>query len=430
MTKTNELNFTVKVIEELHIPNKGIATYKDLKEKGLSIYVTANGVKTFFVRKRVKGRDERIIIGKFPDITIEQARKRALALKGLIASNIDPLAEERKERQNRKSFGEHFNEYLERYSKVHKKSWIYDEREVKKFLTHWFKRQLSDIQKSDVQRMHEKIFRENGLYQANRMLERVRGIFNKAIEWGWEGTNPAIGIKKYKEKSRDRFIQPAEMPCLLKSLEEEINQTAKDYFFILLLTGVRRTNTLMMKWSEINWERKEWRIPDTKNGEPVTVPLMERALDILNKRKKACQSEWVFPSETDNQKHLINFKRSWKRTLQKATIYYWLQEEQIAPLINIEKLNLSSYEDVDDFYNQIIIDSKKQKMELPVGLMDIHLHDIRRTFGSYQAITGASLQIIGKSLGHKSSQSTQVYARLNLDPVRASIEKAVDAMFT
>lgn len=429
MTKSNELNFTVKVIEELHVPNKGIATYKDLKEKGLSIYVTANGVKTFFVRKRVKGRDERIIIGKFPDVTIEQARKRALSLKGLIASNIDPLAEERKERQNRKSFGEHFNEYLERYSKVHKKSWIYDEREVKKFLTHWFKRQLSDIQKSDVQRMHEKIFRENGLYQANRMLERVRGIFNKAIEWGWEGTNPAIGIKKYKEKSRDRFIQPAEMPCLLKSLEEETNQTAKDYFFILLLTGVRRTNTLMMKWSEINWERKEWRIPDTKNGEPVTVPLMERALDILNKRKKDCPSEWVFQSETDNQKHLVNFKRAWKRTLQKATIYYWLQEEQIAPLINIEKLKLSSYEAVDDFYNQIIIDSKKQKIELPIGLMDIHLHDIRRTFGSYQAITGASLQIIGKSLGHKSPQSTQVYARLNLDPVRASIEKAVDAMF-
>jgi integrase len=61
--------------------------------------------------------------------------------------------------------------------------------------------------------------------------------------------------------------------------------------------------------------------------------------------------------------------------------------------------------------------------------MDIRLHDLRRTFGSYQAITGASLPIIGKTLGHKSQVSTQVYARLNDDPVRDSMEKAASAMF-
>jgi integrase len=64
------------------------------------------------------------------------------------------------------------------------------------------------------------------------------------------------------------------------------------------------------------------------------------------------------------------------------------------------------------------------------GLKDLRIHDIRRTFGSYQAISGASLHIIGKSLGHKSSQATQVYARLNLDPVRASVEKATATMFS
>ena len=59
----------------------------------------------------------------------------------------------------------------------------------------------------------------------------------------------------------------------------------------------------------------------------------------------------------------------------------------------------------------------------------VRIHDIRRTFGSYQALTGASLPVIGKSLGHKSMKSTQIYARLNLDPVRTSIEKATEAMF-
>lgn len=56
------------------------------------------------------------------------------------------------------------------------------------------------------------------------------------------------------------------------------------------------------------------------------------------------------------------------------------------------------------------------------------MHDLRRTFGSYQTRTGASLTIIGKSLGHKSQQSTKVYARLDLDPVRESVGAGTTAM--
>lgn len=77
----------------------------------------------------------------------------------------------------------------------------------------------------------------------------------------------------------------------------------------------------------------------------------------------------------------------------------------------------------------IILLAKKEKIVLPADMLDIRLHDIRRTFGSYQALTGASLITIGKSLGHKSPAATQIYARLNSDNVRASIEKAKSAMF-
>ncbi|WP_025763203.1 Arm DNA-binding domain-containing protein [Dyadobacter tibetensis] len=97
MTSDKQFNFTVQSISALTSPDKGIVVFKDIKEKGLSLYITANGIIIFFVRKRVKGRDERILIGQFPDIKIEQARKRAAALKGLVASNIDPKVEERKE---------------------------------------------------------------------------------------------------------------------------------------------------------------------------------------------------------------------------------------------------------------------------------------------------------------------------------------------
>jgi integrase len=62
------------------------------------------------------------------------------------------------------------------------------------------------------------------------------------------------------------------------------------------------------------------------------------------------------------------------------------------------------------------------------GLDDLRVHDLRRTFGSWQAAAGASLPMIGKALGHKSQQATAIYARLNLDPVRQMVDKAAGAM--
>jgi integrase len=62
------------------------------------------------------------------------------------------------------------------------------------------------------------------------------------------------------------------------------------------------------------------------------------------------------------------------------------------------------------------------------GLTDLRIHDLRRTLGSWQAALGASLPIIGKSLGHQSLEATQIYSRLELGPVRQSVERAGQAM--
>jgi hypothetical protein len=61
-------------------------------------------------------------------------------------------------------------------------------------------------------------------------------------------------------------------------------------------------------------------------------------------------------------------------------------------------------------------------------LQDLRIHDLRRTLGSWQAAGGTSLAIIGKSLGHRTAQATAVYARLDLEPVKASVNAAVAAM--
>ena len=381
---SEKINFTKSVIEKLPIPKKGLSYYKDSKEKGLSLYITTNSVITFFVRKRIGGKDERIIIGNFPEISLENARKQALIIKSEAAQGINPNQQKNNLKQET-TFGDLFAEYMERYSKKNKRSWKYDEREINKFLPHWFKRKISTINNQEIRLLHEKIGRENGLYQANRLLERIRAIYNKAIEWGYKGDNPTKNIKKFKEQSRDRFIQPDELPRFFQAIEEEPNETAQDYIYISIYTGARKANVLAMRWDEINFTSQEWRIPKTKNGEALTLPLIKEALDILKKRKKeieklelqAFQKEWIFPSLASKSGHLEEPKKAWKRILEKANI------------------------------------------------KDLRIHDIRRTLGSYQAITGASLPIIGKSLGHKSGQATQIYSRMNLDPVRQSFEKAI-----
>lgn len=374
------INFTKAALSKAENAAKGRKDYYyDEREKGLVMAVTSTGTKTFYLYKRIDGRPERLMLGRFPDISIENARKMAASAKGEIASGQNPQKERRAIRDEM-TFKALFTEYMEKYSKVHKRSWAYDEREVNKFLPHWFKRKISSIDRAEVERLHARIGKENGIYQANRLLERIRSIFNKAIEWGWGGVNPAVGIKKFKEKSRDRFLQPDELPRFFEALANEPNEAARDFFMISLLTGARKSNTLAMRWADINFSTATWRVEDTKNGEAQTIHLPQQAMQILTERKWKSESPFVFKG-TGKTGHLADPKKAWSRILAEA------------------------------------------------GIDNLRIHDLRRTLGSYQAATGANGYIIGKSLGHKSQQSTAIYARLNLDPVRESVNKATDVMF-
>ncbi|AGI73760.1 putative integrase [Octadecabacter arcticus 238] len=374
-----EINFTKAALTGAAPAAKGKRDYYyDGKEKGLVLAVTPAGGKSFYLYKRIDGRPERLLLGKFPDLTVENARKLAASAKGEIAMGENPQKAKRSIRDEM-TFGALFTEYLEKHSKVHKRSWAYDEREVNKFLKHWFKRKISSIEKPEVERLHAKVGKENGLYQANRLLERIRSIFSKATDWGWNGVNPATGIKKYREKSRDRFLQPEELPRFFEALSNEPNEVARDFFMISLLAGARKSNTLAMRWDEISFHGETWRIARTKNDDPQIVHLSPQAMEILKERKLHSLSPWVFPGDGASG-HLADPKKAWMRILKEA------------------------------------------------GIADLRIHDLRRTLGSWQAATGANSYIIGKSLGHRSQQSTAVYARLNLDPVRDSVNKATDAM--
>jgi len=378
-TKT-KFNFVKKTLKTLKAVKGKVTVYHDTTKPGLKLLVRPTGIKTFVLYRKVQGRPERITIGRFPEVTIEQARKQTDLLNAKIASGINPN-EEKRGLRSEMTLADLFDRYIERYAKVHKKSWQEDYNQFQRYLTSWGKRKLSSIRKSQIQKLHTEIGTNKGHYAANRLLALLHTMFNRAIDWGWDNNNPAHGIKKFKEKSRDRFIQSDELPKFFKALSEETSIIVRDYILLSLLTGARRSNVLAMRWDEINFDRATWTIPVTKTGESHTLPLVPAAIEILKVRQKnnSDKNPWVFPG-TGVTGHLVETKKPWKRILNKA------------------------------------------------GIKDLRIHDLRRSLGSWQAATGANLSVIGKTLAHKNVSTTAIYARLNIDPIRESMGKATDAI--
>lgn len=333
----NKLNFTKAAINGLPASASSRDVYHDTKTNGLQLRVSANGTKTFSVFRRIKnGNPERVTLGRHPDMTVEQARRKAVEITSLILNGKSPADRIRSEKKEM-TLDDLFREYMERRASFSKRP-DKPAATYRLYLAKWGKRKLSSIHHDEVDRLHKKIGREIGKVTANIMLKLLHTMFNRAInEWRiWAGENPAHGIKKFPEQSRDRFLHADEMPRFFQSVMAEENETIRDFILIALLTGARRSNVLAMRWQDINFERAEWRIHETKNGTPQTVTLSPEAIEILTNRKLSNGSVFVFPG-AGKSGHLMEPKKGWQRILKRA------------------------------------------------GIEDLHVHDLRRTLGSWQA---------------------------------------------
>src|SRR5688572_28967090 len=106
--------------------------------------VTAQGSKSFKVYRKFNDKPVRVTLGKYPGMTVEQARNEAQRVIAEMIKGKNPN-EEKKKLRGETTFGEMFSLYMERYSKRHKKTWRDDERDVPRFFGHWFQRKLSAI---------------------------------------------------------------------------------------------------------------------------------------------------------------------------------------------------------------------------------------------------------------------------------------------
>ena len=425
---SNRFKFGKEKIEALPLPDAGKrATYYDETVPKLALRVTGAGTKTFYIIKRVGADMSWLKLGVFPDMTVERAGKEAKIKLGLYAAGENPAAVKRAAKEEQ-TLDEYFKHFIENKRKkngalLSPKTKGEYKSQFAKYLAPIAKKKISKVSNSDVKPLVRAIGKAHPV-MANRVRALVSSIYGLANEDGLATGNPAAGVSKYGETVRDRFLHADELPRFFASVGQETNSTVRDFFLLSLLTGARRANVLAMRWNQIRLDEGIWRIPNTKNGTPQNVTLSPEAAAILTTRKETADSAFVFPGDGKSG-HLIEPKKGWQRIFDRDELAQLTARIEAAdkafPVVEGEALT--------DALERARKAAKRLKLDTEGTRIDpLRIHDLRRTLGSWQAKQGASLAIIGKSLNHKSQQATAIYARLDLDPVRASVNQATAAM--
>lgn len=431
MAKSEHQKLTKTLLSGLPLPERGNRpVIYDTEVPKLAVRITHTGVRSFYVVKRMGRSMVWLKLGTFPDMTCEQARSEASKALGEFAKGQNP-AEVKRAVKAEMTFGEAFEIYLDRKRK-RDGSPISDKtkRDYKDLLRLYLdgikQKKLSAIERNEIKSIHSRTTKKSAA-QADRVLTVVSAVYGFMLAQElYAGDNPATRIQKNPAPSRDRFLQPDELGPFFKALSEFTSAVMRDFFLLALLTGARRSNVSAMRWVDVDLVAGVWRIAKTKNGTPQTVTLSPEAVVVLEARKDA-RVGFVFPGD-GKAKHIVEPKNAWARLLRVASAYKLLnllaldeQEHRATESMVATELNKAEQ------YLWKLAARKRIKPE-DASMADLRIHDLRRTLGSWQARTGASLPIIGKSLNHKTHQATAIYARLDLDPVRQSVNTATVAM--
>ena len=354
----------------------------DAAQPGLSVRVSAGGVKAFVFTKFRYGKFTSITLGRVGALRLDDARKAAQKLHGELAQGIDLRAQRQRARQ--RATEQTMQEAFERFmsAKVRRPSTIRDYEFLwQRYAPAALKRKpVRDVTAVDIDAAKRAI--GNRHRTANKLVSLLSAVLAKS---GRRMDNPAQETTRHVEHVRTRRLSVDELQRVWAACES--NPDWGDFFRLLILTGARRSPFQAMRWRDLNLDAGVWIISAewSKNKREMAVPLSGEAVRLLRERSErtrltsASNSPWVWPSIDSKTGHVINPTKAWRRLLKVAGV----QEHTT-------------------------------------------LHDVRRTLGSRLAMDGVAGATISKVLGHISSQSLKAY--LHLDVSAGS--EAIDKLFT
>ncbi len=355
-------------------PRKSPYDVRDAELKGFGIRVLPSGAKRFFIHSQHAGRRVWKTVGNADCMELGEARRHATELLVAVRRDEAPaLPEER-------LFEAVAEEVFERYGR----HWKPGTRKVnrnylRKTVLPWFAgRNIADIDRQDVQRWFASLHVTP--VAADRSTPILSVIMRQAEVYGYrpEGSNPCIGIRRYRRKGRERFLSEPELRRLARVLDGYETNRPHEVAFIrlLLLTGCRKNEIRTLQWADYGDGRLFLR--DGKTG-PRTVWLSSPAHDVLDGLPR--QGRWVFPSP---------------RTA--------------GPVSSTV---------LEDFWHRV---------RRLADIADFRLHDCRHTYASIAIMGGESVTTTARLLGHNDAQTTLKYAHLSDRSVREAAETLADVL--
>lgn len=357
--------------------------YWDDELKGFGLRVSPKGRKTFFVQYRSGGRTRRAKIGAMGPVTPDQARLKARALLGDVATGDDPA-----ELRRRRRLTPTLSDVCDRFIKEHVEVRLKPKSQInyKQVIRDAIKPavgaiKISEVTRADISALHQSY--SGRPYQANRILSVLSKLFNLCELWGYrpDGSNPCRLIQRFKETRKERFLSDEEISRLSSVLAEaetsgDISIYVAAAFRMLLLTGCRLSEIQFLKWECVT--RTHLVLPDTKTGKRA-IPLPDAGRKILDALPHNPTNPFVFQGEADG-KPAVNLEKPWRRIRAKA------------------------------------------------GIDDVRIHDLRHTYASKALASGMSLYMVGQLLGHTQYQTTMRYAHLADAPVRDAANQVANVL--
>jgi integrase len=371
---TNRMKLTKSNIEAV----KSGSVVWDTEVTGFGVR-RQRGAPVYILKTRIGSRQRWFTIGKHGTWTVEMARKKARAYLGDIAQGKDPATLRDADAQmptiskaaelylttevepkKRKSTAAQYRDILERVC-----------------LPIVGQIRVHEIKPSDIAGIHLK--QQSKPVTANRAIAVMSSLLGWCEHAGFRNkdSNPVRGIRKYKEKPRQRFLSDRELGRLgLALARAERNKTETPWVLatirLLLFTGMRRSEVTTLLWPHVHLDKAMLMLPETKTGARA-VYLSAPAMAVLSMLPRVAKNPHVIVGSKSGS-HLVNIAKPWKRICKVAR------------------------------------------------LRDVRIHDLRHSFASVGASGGVSLPIIGRLLGHSQMVTTERYSHLSADPVRAANE--------
>jgi len=285
---------------------KAGARYSKADGNGLMLDITPGGVRSWVYRYRLTGRREKLVLGRYPDLSLKAARAKRDELAAQVVRGESPALEKKLARAGMPT-NPTLREFAERYYvEIVVERWK-DPKHIRRYLDNEIfptlgEKALKDVNALDVQGLVYRK-RDNGRIAAAMQLRMVlKQMFDYAIEARLLTVNPAAMVAARfigKARKRSRVLTPNEIRLYLRTIyQSNMRRQFKLSLHILLLTLSRKSELLLARWKDVDLDKGEWLVPaeNAKSGKPHIIYLSAQVTEMFWELKAlAGDSELVMP---------------------------------------------------------------------------------------------------------------------------------------